>query len=141
MLKSKPEIRITYAFVSLVQLILIVLIALFIRDRFIRPYGGDILVTAFICSVVRIIFPATGRLTHDLTVPICVFIFATAVETGQYFGMVSVLGLDDIPLLRIALGNVFSPADLVCYAAGCVIFTLCEYLILLHNNNNKGDTK
>ncbi len=130
--------RIAYAFASLIQLVLIVLIALFVRDRFIRPYGGDILITALICSLIRIIFPSEGRLKSDMILPVCVFLFAAAVEIGQYFGLVSLLGLDGIPLFRIALGTVFSPADLVCYAAGCVVFTLCECIFVRpYNRKNQ----
>ena len=33
-----------------------VCIALFVRDSFIRPYGGDLLVTVLICCFLRICF-------------------------------------------------------------------------------------
>lgn len=116
--------RYIYAIAFLVILALEVLIALFVRDRFIRPYGGDILVTVLICCFGRIFFPRKVRL-----LPLWVFIFAAAVELGQYFDFVSLMGLGDIAFFRILLGSTFSFADLVFYAVGCLIFALCEMTI------------
>jgi hypothetical protein len=55
-----------------------------------------------------------------------VFLFAAAVEVGQYFDFVSLMGLGDIAFFRILLGSTFSWADLVCYAAGCALFSGIE---------------
>ena len=100
----------------------IVLIALFVRDDFIRPYGGDVLVTAFLCAAVRTVLPRRPRL-----LPLWVFLFAAAVEIGQFFGLVDRLGLGGIPFFRIALGTTFSLADLLCYAVGCALFWAVEH--------------
>ena len=116
--------RIGYALAFLILLITEILIALFVRDDFIRPYGGDILVTVLICAAVRIVFPTGVRL-----LPVWVFLFAAAVEIGQYFDFVTLLGLGNIPFFRILLGSTFSPADLLCYAVGCVLFWLGEKII------------
>ena len=97
-------------------LLIEVLIALFVRDDFIRPYGGDVLVTVLICCFVRIFFPTVRFL------PVWVFLFAAAVEVGQAFDFVSLMGLGEIVFFRILLGSTFSWADLVCYAVGCALF-------------------
>ena len=99
------------------------LIALFVRDAFVRPYGGDILVTVLICCFLRIVFPSGVRL-----LPLWVFLFAAAVEVGQFFDFVSLMGLGNIAFFRILLGSTFSPADLVCYAVGCALFSAAEAL-------------
>ncbi len=101
-----------------------VCIALFVRDIFIRPYGGDILVTVLICCFMRIFLPCGAKL-----LPLYVFLFALAVEIGQYFDFVTLLGLGDSQFFRILLGSTFSPADILCYGAGCVLFTFAESLI------------
>lgn len=116
--------RLGYAIAFLVLLITEILIALFVRDDFIRPYGGDILVTVLICAAVRIAFPTGIRF-----LPLWVFLFAAAVEIGQYFDFVTLLGLGNIAFFRILLGSTFSVADLLCYAAGCVLFLLGEKLL------------
>ena len=121
MKKIKQNPHLAYAIVFFAILAAIVVIALFIRDRFIRPYFGDILVTVLICAFLRIFFPNKIKL-----LPLWVFIFAAAVEVGQYFGLVDLLGLGNIRFFRIVLGTTFSPADLICYAAGYVLFWICE---------------
>lgn len=113
--------RIIYAVLFVVIFVVEVLIALFVRDNFIRPYGGDILVTILICCFVRIFFPEKVKL-----LPVWVFLFALAVEIGQYFDYVSLLGLGDSKFFCTVLGTGFSFIDILCYALGCVIFFVCE---------------
>ena len=112
-----------YAAAFVLLLIVEVLIALFVRDRFIRPYGGDILVTVLICCFVRIFFPKKIKL-----LPLLVFLFAAAVEVGQYFDYVTLLGLGEIEFFRILLGTSFSVADIFCYGAGGLLFWAVEWL-------------
>ena len=112
-----------YAAAFVLLLIVEVLIALFVRDRFIRPYGGDILVTVLICCFVRIFFPKKIKL-----LPLLVFLFAAAVEVGQYFDYVTLLGLGEIEFFRILRGTSFSVADIFCYGAGGLLFWAVEWL-------------
>ena len=53
--------RLGYILAFVLLLTVEILIALFVRDDFIRPYGGDILVTVLICAAVRILFPTGIR--------------------------------------------------------------------------------
>ncbi len=120
----KNNLRLAYSFVFVIILAVEVLIALFVRDRFIRPYGGDVLVTILICCFGRIFFPDKMRLLS-----LWVFLFAAAIEVGQYFNFVELMGLQDITFFQIVLGSTFSFADLICYAAGCILFFVSEKLI------------
>lgn len=115
--------RAVYAVSFAVILIIEILIALFVRDSFIRPYGGDILVTILICCFMRMIFMEKIPL-----LPLWVFLFAVTVEVLQYFDIVSILGLGDIKFFVILIGNSFSFVDIICYAVGCVLFYLREKL-------------
>lgn len=115
--------RAVYALSFAVILIIEILIALFVRDSFIRPYGGDILVTILLCCFVRMIFMEKIPL-----LPLWVFLFAVTVEVLQYFDIVSILGLGDIKFFVILIGNSFSFVDIICYAVGCVLFYLREKL-------------
>jgi len=119
---SKNSYRLTYLLLFAVVFLLEIFIALFVHDDFIRPYGGDILVTFLICCFVRIFFPLKIRF-----LPVFVFLFAAAVEVGQHFNFVSLIGLGNITFFRVLMGTTFSAADIICYAAGCVLFCLCEY--------------
>lgn len=116
--------RVLYAGVFLALLITEVLIALFVHDKFIRPYFGDVLITVLLCAFVRIFFPKGIRL-----LPLYVFLFAVAVEFGQYFHMVELLGLADIRFFAVLMGTSFSWYDIVCYGVGCVAFAVADYLI------------
>ena len=124
-LNSVARLRMGYGLAALLILVIEVLIALFVRDRFIRPYGGDILVTLLICCVIRVILPRNYRL------PIGggVLAFAILVEVGQYFGLVYLLGLGHIGFFRILIGTGFSWWDMVCYGAGCVLFVAADALL------------
>jgi len=117
-------LRIVYAVLFVVILAVEVLIAAFVRDNFVRPYVGDMLVTVLICCLMRI-FWVSGA--HFL--PLWVFLFATAVEIGQYFDIVRMMRLENCPFLSVAIGNTFSAADLLCYAIGCLFFFIAEQLL------------
>lgn len=128
-LSKNARLRIGYGVAALLLLVVEVLIALFVRDRFIRPYGGDILVTLLICCVIRTVLPRKYRL------PIAggVLIFAVLVEVGQYFGLVYLLGLGHIEFFRILIGTGFSWWDMVCYGVGCLVFVGVDAaLLFLH---------
>ena len=111
----------------LVIFVIEVLIALFAHDRFIRPYVGDMLVTALLCCFVRIFFPAAKSVGIKL-VPLWVFLFSVAIEVAQYFDYVNLLGLGDIAFFRILLGTTFVWFDLVSYGIGCAAFWAVDTL-------------
>ena len=118
------KLRLTYTFAFLMLLLAEILIALFVRDNFIRPYVGDVLVTVLICCFLRIFIPR-----GVVALPIYVFIFAAAVEILQYFDIVRLLGLESNRFLSILIGRTFSFADLVCYAVGCLLFFCADRFI------------
>ena len=105
-------------------LLIEIIIALFVNDSFVRPYVGDMLVTVLICCFCRVFVPQKVA-----SLPVWVLIFATAVEIGQYFDMVKLLGLENNRFLSILLGRTFSGADILCYAIGCLIFFVIDYII------------
>ena len=80
--------RIFYIISFLVIFCMEVLIALYVRDRFIRPYVGDMLVVVLVYSFVRIFLP-----TGIPRMPFYVFLFACLVEVLQYFRLVETLGV------------------------------------------------
>ncbi len=117
--------RIAYAIAFMLLVGIEVLIALFVRDRFIRPYGGDIIVIGVLYCFVRILFPKKPRL-----LPLYLFAFAVLVEIGQAIDYVSLLGLSDSRFFRILMGSSFSWIDILCYLAGAAIcFALQEAIL------------
>lgn len=116
--------RVVYAAGACILLAAEILIALFVRDSFIRPYGGDILVTVLLCCLLRAFF-----LFGIPYLPLGVFLFAAAVEFAQALGIASLIP-NSWTAVRIIVGSSFSVWDLVCYAVGCVLFWGAERLIL-----------
>ena len=123
-IEIKNRLRLIYGILFLVILTIEILIALFIRDDFVRPYIGDMLVTVLICSFARFLIPERVKV-----MPILVFIFSALVEIGQYFDFVKLLGLDDNAFISTLLGRTFSMADLICYGVGCILFAIFDYII------------
>lgn len=116
--------RLIYLIVTILILIIEVMIALFVHDKFVRPYIGDVLVTILICSFLRIFIPKGVK-----PLPLYVFIFALGVEVLQYFRIVELLGFSDNRFLSILIGSVFDVKDVVCYGVGCVLFFFGEIMI------------
>ena len=113
--------RIKNAIIFLVIFLLEVFIALFVHDKFIRPYVGDILVVVLVYFAVRIVIPQGCRF-----LPLYVFLFAFLVEVLQYFHLAEVLGVADNRFLRTILGTTFDVKDIVCYAVGGLAVALYE---------------
>lgn len=113
--------RIVYAAIFALLLLVEIGIALFVHDRFIRPYFGDVLVTVLLCCLCRVVIPKGMPL-----LPVYVFLFAVFVELTQYFDLVGLLGWEDNTLMATIMGRSFSLWDIVCYGAGCLAFWLGE---------------
>lgn len=115
--------RALYFLAFLLFLAVEVLIALFVHDRFVRPYIGDVLVVVVLYCFVRIFLPQGGR-----WLPILLFIFATGVEFLQYLNIVEWLHLSGNVFMRILIGSVFDVKDIICYGVGCAILQAAELL-------------
>lgn len=113
--------RRSYAILSFILLGIEILIALFVRDGFVRPYLGDTLVVILLYCLLRAflkinVTPAT----------LLVLGFACFVELLQYVQLLKHLALQDSTLARIILGSSFSWLDLLAYSAGTGIILLLE---------------
>jgi len=102
-----------YFLLFLLLLGLEIVIAAYVHDSFIRPYGGDYLVVIFLYSLVRSFLDLSVRLAAIL-----VLLFSYLIETLQYFHFADHLGLKASSLARILLGSYFSWTDILCYTLG-----------------------
>jgi hypothetical protein len=104
-------------FYSTVLLFLIeVYIAVFIDDRFIRPFVGDVLVVILIYCFVKSLWKVRSNIAA-----VSVFIFACAIEGLQYLNLIDRLGLRQYKLLVIILGSTFDWNDILAYALGTAL--------------------
>lgn len=96
-------------------------IALWVHDRFVRPFVGDVLVVVLLYVGVRAIVDVPPRVTVA-----AVLGFAWMVELAQYFQVVDRLGLQDDPVLRVVIGRHFDPLDLLAYVCGAGLVLVGE---------------
>jgi len=114
--------RILNLIIFLILTVLEVLIALFVHDNFIRPFVGDVIVVAVIYYFIRIFFP--DGIKYLL---LYIFIFCTIYEFSQLLGLTQLISGDN-EFLRILFGSTFDVWDIVCYAVGCTIIGMVEWV-------------
>ena len=102
-----------------------VLIALFIRDNFIRSYFGDVLVVILIYCFAKSFFNLP-----ILTAATGVLLFSFIIEFLQYCKIVNTLGLEKSALARTVIGTSFAWLDIASYVAGFVILLVVEKYLL-----------
>ena len=99
-----------------------VLIALYLSDPIIRPYGGDLLATLLVYAALRIIFVGAA----SLRLALCSFTVGAVIELAQLFQLPTRLGWAQHTVLRIVLGTTFQWGDLVAYALGVSVAWLID---------------
>ena len=115
--QTKQSVKKRLAFLAAAMLILAIeiYIAICVKGGFVRNYAGDVLVVILLYALARATFSAP-----PLNLPLKIFAFAAALELAQYFGAVQILGIEN-KILKVMIGGTFDFADLLCYAAGCVL--------------------
>lgn len=114
------KINIQYIFSFLILLATEILIALFVHDKFIRPYIGDVLVIILLYCFIRSFFRKIRFLPYYL------FLFGVIVEILQYFKIVYLLNLQNNKILSIIIGSSFDIKDILCYLAAMIILIIWE---------------
>ena len=99
-----------------------VLIALYVKDDFVRPYVGDYLVVMLIYCAVRTFVKA-----NPVKVAIAVLLFAYMIEVLQYFRIVDRLGLSGNQVAKTVIGYGFEWWDMLAYTLGVLTILLVEY--------------
>ena len=112
-----------YFLCFVVLLILEILIALFIKDKFIRPFFGDFLVVILIYSFIRSFFPYPV-----ITTAFGVLLFSYLVEVSQYFKLVNILGLEGNTWASVIIGTSFSWWDMLFYTLGILFVLFAEHI-------------
>lgn len=115
------KINKTYLILTIILFITEVLIAMFVHDRFVRPYVGDVLVVMLVYCFVRAFINSP-----PIPTAIGVLLFAFTIEFLQYLNIVKVLGLEQYSLARTVIGTSYSNIDLVAYFIGTVLTIATE---------------
>jgi hypothetical protein len=104
-----------YALATIALLGIEIAIARFVHDDFIRPYLGDSLAVVAVYLALRTVTPL--RVMPAVAIA---FAIACAIEIGQFFHLVDLLGLGSNRIARIVLGTTFGLTDFVVYAGGAL---------------------
>lgn len=119
------QFNLKYFLIFLTIFCIEVLIALFIKDNFIRPYFGDYLVIFLVYYFIMSFLVANKN-----KIAFGVLVFAFLIEIIQYFQILSYFHLEKNKILRIVAGTTFSFEDLIFY-------TLAFLTIIFFNNYKK----
>ena len=111
----------TYFRLTVILFLIEVAIALFIKDRFIRPYLGDVLVVILIYCFVKSLVKIS---VHKAAV--LVLLFAFCIEILQYINIVQKLKLQHNTVAKTVIGTSFSWEDILAYLAGILIVIAVE---------------
>ncbi|MGL5656757.1 MAG: DUF2809 domain-containing protein [Fusobacteriaceae bacterium] len=95
-------------------------IGIFVKDKIIRPYIGDILVIPLIYSFLNIFFKNNYK--KYIT---AIVIFAIFIEILQFYNLVKILSINN-KVLKIVIGSTFDFKDIICYVLGGII----SYIII-----------
>lgn len=110
-----------YLLAAIALFVIEICIALFIKDRLIRPFVGDVLVVVLIYCFVRIFADIPYRIAA-----FGVFLFACLIEILQYFDYVKILHLENNRVLSVMLGRTFEWSDFAAYFVGFLLVILIE---------------
>lgn len=102
-----------YAAIAFSIFLIEVLIALFVRDKFIRPFLGDVLVVVLLYFGFRTILKAGAK-----SIAIGVLLFAVVIEVSQFLNLAERLGLKENSVAEIILGSTFDWLDIFAYVVG-----------------------
>lgn len=110
-----------YFLLTLILFAIEIFIALFITDKIVRPFIGDVLVVILIYCFVRIFLNV-----NYWKAALGVLLLAFTIEILQYFDYVKLLGLEHNRVLSVVMGRTFEIMDFAAYFAGFLLLTLVE---------------
>ncbi|MBF9237223.1 DUF2809 domain-containing protein [Hymenobacter sp. BT683] len=105
-----------YFLLTVLLLLIEVVIGLYVHDRIIRPYVGDLLVVMLVYCFLKSFIASPTPVLAAVALAI-----AYLVEASQYVGLVRQLGLQDSRAARLILGSSFSWLDMLTYTLGILL--------------------
>lgn len=105
-----------YFALTIILFVIEICIAIFVNDAFVRPFLGDVIVVWFVYYFIRSFIAI-----KPIYIAVFTLLFSFAVEIGQYFKWIEILGLQEYKWARIVIGTSFSWWDLLCYVVGFLL--------------------
>lgn len=110
-----------YFALTVILFVIEICIAIFVNDAFVRPFLGDVIVVWFVYYFIRSFIAI-----KPIYIAVFTLLFSFAVEIGQYFKLIEILGLQEYKWARIVIGTSFSWWDMLCYFVGFLILFLMD---------------
>ena len=120
----KIGLNVKYFSAFIVLFALVIFIAAFVTNTFVRFHLGDVIIVILIYCFIKSFIRNEIKLLW-----LYIFTFATLVEIGQFFNLVDLLGLSENRLARIIIGATFDIWDIVCFFVGCATIWMFETIV------------
>ncbi|WP_055443044.1 DUF2809 domain-containing protein [Lacinutrix himadriensis] len=117
----------TYLIASIILFIVEVLIAIFLKDGFIRHTFGDYLAVILLYCMFK-----SCITTKPFYIAIVVLIISYGIEFLQLTNFLEITNLDNNKLAKIILGSTFSLSDLIAYTLGFISILIFEFKTQKH---------
>ena len=121
----------TYFTITLLLFITEVLIAIYLKNGFIRHTFGDFLIVIFIYYFVKSFLEI-----NVVKLAVTVLLFSFFVEFLQLFNILKLLNLENNQIAKIILGNTFNLSDLMAYTLGIVTVLSIHCISTIYQSNN-----
>lgn len=122
--KFNPYYFIAFLFLFAIE----ALIAMFLKDGFIRHTFGDYLVVMLLYSFLKSFIGG-----KSIPIALAVLVIAYIIEFLQLFNLLKLLNLQNSSIAKIILGSTFHIRDLVTYTLGVITLLIFEHTRLTNN--------
>ncbi|MBB6108768.1 Protein of unknown function [Mucilaginibacter lappiensis] len=106
---------------ALLLFLLEAIIAWYVHDNIIRPYGGDFLAVLFLYCLIKSFF-----YIPPFKAALLALLVAYAIEISQYFHLTTLLGVQNSKTITLLLGSSFAWMDILCYTSAFVLIIIIE---------------
>lgn len=110
-----------YFLLFMILLVVEIFIAVFVQDKFVRPYLGD-----FLAVILVYVFFKSFTDCSVYAAAIFSLLFAYFLEILQFFQIIKNLGLEEYRILSIIIGNHFEWSDMIAYTLGIITVIAAE---------------
>jgi len=110
-----------YGIATIVIVLIEIVIAVYINDRFIRPFVGDALAVILVYCFIKIWIAQKHLLIAGISLGIAVLI-----ESLQATSFIEWIGLTSSTYARIVLGNTFDWKDILAYGVGSLLIVIFD---------------
>ncbi|WP_397363449.1 DUF2809 domain-containing protein [Olleya sp. R77988] len=119
-----------YIIVTLLLLVIEIVIALFLKEGFIRFTVGD-----FLASILVYTFFRSFLKLKLLNIALLALAISFSIEFLQFFNLLDMLGLRENRVIATILGSHFSISDLIAYALGIITIFIIDIKFTSNENH------